>query len=124
MIRDYLPILIQFIVVFGFVGGTIFLTHLLGPKRHSKQKDEAFECGIESVGDARVPFSVHYFLIAILFVLFDVEIVFFYPWAVNFYTLGWSGLLQIVLFVVPLFIALAYLNHHKIFDFEQEKLNS
>ncbi len=120
MFKEYAPILIQFIVVFGFVGGTILITHLLGPKRDTQSKSEAFECGVESVGDSRVPFSVHYFLVAILFVLFDVEIIFFYPWAVNFKQLGWNGLFQIGLFVIPLFIALWYLNHHKILNFEQE----
>ena len=59
-------------------------THLLGPKRKTKDKLEVFECGIESVGNARSPFSIKYFLVAILFVLFDVEIIFMYPWAVNF----------------------------------------
>lgn len=61
---------------------------MLGPKRKSKVKLETFECGIESMGNARVPFSIKYFLVAILFVLFDVEVIFMYPWAVNFRTLG------------------------------------
>jgi NADH-quinone oxidoreductase subunit A len=81
---DYLPIIIQLLVVLGFVGLTIVATHLLGPKRKTKDKLEVFECGIESVGNARSPFSIKYFLVAILFVLFDVEIIFMYPWAVNF----------------------------------------
>lgn len=85
---NYLPIVLMFIVAAGFVVTTMVVTHMLGPKRKSKVKLETFECGIESMGNARVPFSIKYFLVAILFVLFDVEVIFMYPWAVNFRTLG------------------------------------
>lgn len=85
---NYLPIVLMFIVAAGFVVTTMVATHLLGPKKKSKVKLETFECGIESMGNARVPFSIKYFLVAILFVLFDVEVIFMYPWAVNFKTLG------------------------------------
>ena len=96
---DFLPIFIQFLVAVGFVVFVMFATHFLGPKRKSKIKLETFECGIESQGNARVPFSVKYFLVAILFVLFDVEVIFMYPWAVNFKELGVNGLLEMVIFM-------------------------
>ena len=99
MPKDYIPILIQSIVVLGFVITTMLLTHLLGPKRSSKAKLENFECGIEGMGNARSPFSVKYFLIAILFVLFDVEVIFMYPWAVNLKALGKDGFLEMILFL-------------------------
>jgi len=86
--------MVQFVVAFGFVLVTMTLTHYIGGKRkkiHNLRKEENFECGIEVKGNARFPFSVQYFLIAILFVLFDVEIIFFYPWAVNFRSTGWNG---------------------------------
>ena len=67
---DFLPIALMFIVAIGFVATTLFVTHKLGPKHSSKIKEEAFECGIESQGNARTPFSIKYFLVAILFVLF------------------------------------------------------
>lgn len=70
---DFLPILMQAGLAIGFVVLTIIGSSFLCPKRHSKSKDKNFECGIESVGNARIPFSVKYFLVAILFVLFDVE---------------------------------------------------
>ena len=81
---DYLPIAMMFVVAIGFVLVTMFATHLLGPKRKSSIKLDTFECGIESQGNSRLPFSIKYFLIAILFVLFDVEVIFMYPWAVHF----------------------------------------
>ena len=73
---QYLPIGLMFIVALGFVGTTMLLTHWLGPHRKTKIKLESFECGIETQGNARLPFSIKYFLVAILFVLFDVEVIF------------------------------------------------
>lgn len=96
---DYLPILLQIGVVGGFVIFVIFITHYLGPRLKSKKKDSNWECGIESHGDARFPVSVRYFMTAILFVLFDVEVIFFYPYAVNFRELGWDGFWAVLLFV-------------------------
>lgn len=118
MLAEYLPVLLLFLVVLGFVATTMLATHLLGPKRFSKKKFESFECGVPSVGNARTPFAVHYFLIAILFVLFDVEVVFFYPWAVNFMALGWSGFLSVVLFVLTFCVSLVYLFRYRIIEFE------
>jgi NADH-quinone oxidoreductase subunit A len=106
---DYLPIFIQFLVAAGFVVTTMLATHLLGPKRKSKIKDETFECGIESVGNARTPFSVKYFLVAILFVLFDVEVIFMYPWAVNFRELGTNGLIEMLIFMALLLTGFFYI---------------
>ena len=105
---DYLPILLQALVALGFVGFVLVVTHLLGPYRKSKNKDINFECGIESKGNARIPFSVKYFMTAILFVLFDVEIIFFYPYAVNFKEMGVEGFLAVLLFVSFFMIGFLY----------------
>jgi NADH-quinone oxidoreductase subunit A len=118
MMTTYLPIFIVFLIASGFVAGSIIASHLLGPHRHSSVKDAPFECGITSQDNARVRFSVKYFLIAILFVLFDVEVVFFYPWAVNFKALGWTGLLEITAFIATVCAALLYLNQNNVFHFE------
>ena len=115
-----IAILILFGAVFGFVASTMVVSHLLGPKRHTQHKDEAFECGIPSDGDARSPFAVRYFLVAILFVLFDVEIVFFYPWAVNFRWLAWQGFGMIMLFVLSIAIAFLYIYRQGVLDFEKD----
>jgi NADH-quinone oxidoreductase subunit A len=81
---NYLPIGIQLLFAGGFVFAVLAATHLLGPKRNTDEKLQNFESGIESVGNARQPMAIKYFLVAILFVLFDVEVIFFYPYAVNF----------------------------------------
>lgn len=96
---QYLPIIIQAAVAGGFVVTTMVVTHLLGPKRKSKIKLANFESGIESIGNARMPFSVKYFLTAILFVLFDVEVIFMYPWAVNFREFGMQGFVSMLIFL-------------------------
>jgi NADH-quinone oxidoreductase subunit A len=96
---DYLPILLQIAFIGGFVSFVLVITHYLGPRLKSKKKDSNWECGIESEGDARFPVSIRYFMTAILFVLFDVEVIFFYPYAVNFKALELEGLLAVVLFV-------------------------
>jgi len=106
---DFFPIVLQFIVAAGFVVTTMAATHLLGPKRKSKIKLETFECGIESQGNARVPFSIKYFLVAILFVLFDVEVIFMYPWAVNFKSLGINGIIEMLIFMVLLLTGFFYI---------------
>lgn len=96
---NYLPVAIQLCVALGFVVATIGATHLLGPKRRTKDKLINFESGIPSVGNARQPMAIKYFLVAILFVLFDVEVIFFYPYAVNFRELGTDGFGAVVMFV-------------------------
>jgi len=106
---DYIGILLQFCVAAGFVIFVLISSHLLGPKRSTKAKLEAFECGIEQQGNARLPFSIKYFLVAILFVLFDVEIVFMYPWALNFKELGTFGFYEMLLFIGTLFLGYCYI---------------
>ena len=118
---DYLPILLQFFIAFGFVAATMILTHFIGGKRkklHILRKEENFECGIEVKGNARFPFSVQYFLIAILFVLFDVEIIFFYPWAINFKDFGWEGFLEMLLFLGFLLFGFYYIIKKGALDWE------
>lgn len=106
---DYLPIAIQLIFAGAFVFLVLGVTHLLGPKRHTEEKLRNFESGIASVGNARQPMAIKYFLVAILFVLFDVEVIFFYPYAVNFRELGWSGFGEVMLFVAFFLIGFVYI---------------
>jgi NADH-quinone oxidoreductase subunit A len=109
MVQDYIPVLIQSLLVLGFVITTMVLTHFTGPKRFSRAKLDNFECGVEGLGNARSPFPVKYFLIAILFVLFDVEVIFMYPYAVNFRFLGKDGFLDMFLFMILVLAGFIYI---------------
>jgi NADH-quinone oxidoreductase subunit A len=106
---SYLPIALQLIVAVGFVVMTIGASHLLGPKRRTQDKLINFESGIPSVGNARQPMAIKYFLIAILFVLFDVEVIFFYPYAINFRELGQDGFLAVIMFVAFFLCGFTYI---------------
>jgi len=96
---SYFPIGVQLLFAIGFVVLVLGVTHLLGPKRKTAEKLQNFESGVDAVGNARQPMAIKYFLVAILFVLFDVEVIFFYPYAVNFRGLGWAGFTEVLLFV-------------------------
>lgn len=106
---DYLPIFIMFTIAVGFALVSLLGTHLLGPLRKTKVKLESFECGIETQGNARVPFSIKYFLVAILFVLFDIEVIFMYPWAANFKELGMLGVIEVFSFIALLLVGFYYM---------------
>ena len=116
---DYIPIVLMFLVALGFVVTTMVATHALGPKRKTKIKLDSFECGIESHGNARLPFSIKYFLVAILFVLFDVEVIFMYPWAVNFKELGMLGVIEMFSFIALLLIGFYYMLSKKALKWEE-----
>ena len=119
--ENYLPIIIQALVAIGFVAVSLLGAHFLGPrqKNSSVEKNKNFECGIESEGDARTPFSIKYFLTAILFVLFDIEIVFFYPYAVNFREFGLGGFLAVLTFVSIFFLGFFYVLKRGALDWDK-----
>ncbi len=114
----YLPIVLQLVVAIGFVVVMMAVTHLLGPKRKTKDKLINFESGIPSVGNARQPMGIKYFLVAILFVLFDVEVIFFYPYAVNFRELGKEGFFEVILFVAFFLCGFIYIVKKGALDWE------
>jgi len=115
---DYLPIFIMFTIAVGFAVVSLIATHALGPKRKTKVKLESFECGIETQGNARVPFSIKYFLVAILFVLFDIEVIFMYPWAANFKELGILGVIEVFSFIALLLVGFYYMLSKKALKWE------
>lgn len=106
------------LVALGFVVVTMLVTHLVGPKRKTKEKLTPFEAGIEAIGTARQPFSIKYFLVAILFVLFDVEVIFMYPWAVNFREFGVPGLIEMFIFMGTLLLGFIYIIKKKALDWD------
>lgn len=106
---SFMPVAIQLLVAIGFVAIMMIASHLLGPKRRTHDKLINFESGIPSIGNARQPMAVKYFLVAILFVLFDVEVIFFYPYAVNFRALGKEGFYAVLMFVGFFFCGFYYI---------------
>jgi len=108
MLLEYIPI----VLVFAFaiiIGGMVLLTSaLVGPKRPQAAKASPFECGMPPVGDARLRFSVKFYLIAMLFILFDIEVVFLYPWAIIFRRLGLFGFVEMLVFIFILFLGYIY----------------
>ena len=116
--KDYLPIGIQLIFAGAFVFLVLGVTHFLGPKRNTNEKLQNFESGIESVGNARQPMAIKYFLVAILFVLFDVEVIFLYPWAVNFKELGIEGMIKMIIFMMLLLVGFFYIIKKKGLEWE------
>jgi NADH-quinone oxidoreductase subunit A len=117
-IEEFIPVGLMFLMAAGFVGLTMVVTHLLGPKRKTKVKLESFECGIEPRGNARAAFPIKYFLVAILFVLFDVEVIFMYPWAVNFKEFGIPGFIEMIIFIVLLLVGFFYILKKKALEWE------
>lgn len=105
---SYLPVLIFFLVAgaFGFV--SLLLGRLVRPQAAYREKLLPYECGAPPVSDARQPFPMRYYIIAMLFVLFDIEAVFMYPWAVVFNEIGIYGLVEMVLFILILLVGYVY----------------
>jgi len=108
--NPYVPILVIGAIGFGFALISIVLAAVIGPKRYNRAKAQAYECGIEpspqAAGGGRFP--VKYFLTAMLFIIFSIEIVFLYPWAVTFDQLGLFGLIEMAIFIATVFVAYAY----------------
>lgn len=116
MAESYIPALVIVVFAVGFGVVNLGLTMILGPKRTSTIKDEPFECGSEPIGSPRVKFSVKFYQVAILFLVFDIEAAFMYPWALLYSKLSLTptggisifGFAEMLLFVVILVVALAY----------------
>ena len=110
MLDNYVPILVLFVLAAGFAGGSVGAAAVIGPKRYNRAKLDAYECGIEPtpqpMGGGRFP--VKFYLTAMLFIVFDIEMVFLIPWAVTFDQLGLFGLVEMALFIGTVFVAYAY----------------
>jgi len=108
MLGAYLPILVLVVIAVAFGMGSVIFSTLIGQKKPSVVKLAPYECGCEPVGSARERFSIKFYLIAMLFILFDIEAVFLYPWAVLFKRLGMFGLIEMGIFIVILFVGYVY----------------
>ncbi len=119
-----MPIVLQSLVALAFVALVLVVVPMLGPRRRGLKKDESFECGIEVQGNARLPVSIKYFMTAILFVLFDVEVIFFYPYAVNFQHfketgMGVQGFVAVLMFVAVFLVGFYYVYRKGAFEWDK-----
>ena len=117
--ENYIPVLIFALTVTLLAVVLLILSYLLGPRRPSKTKLAAYECGVAPTGDARQRFSVKFYLVAMVFILFDVEVIFLYPWAVIFHELRMFGFVEMLLFVALLFPGFIYLWRKGVFDWSK-----
>lgn len=107
-LNNYLPVLL-FLAVGAFVGiGPMLIGKLLGPSRPDPEKLSAYECGFEAFGDARMQVDIRYYLVAILFILFDLEIAFLFPWAVSLGTIGFIGFMSMMVFLAILVVGFVF----------------
>ena len=108
MLAEYLPVLVFLAVGFGMAVVMLILGALLSPRRPDEAKDSPFECGFEAFGDARMKFDVRYYLVAILFIIFDLEIAFLFPWAIVLDKIGLFGLISMGIFLSILIVGFIY----------------
>src|SRR5437870_5912386 len=116
MLESYLPIVVMLATAFVMVGLLLAVSWFVGTRRPSRTKLSPYECGVPPVGSARDRFSVKFYMIAMIFIVFDIETVFFYPWAVSYGQLGLFGFVEMAIFVGILFVAYVYLWRRGAFD--------
>lgn len=117
MVNPYISIIIMTVFVAGFLVTLLVLSHVLGPRNRTVTKQLPFECGSVSVGSVRTQrFNVRFYLVAMLFILFDIEIIFMYPWAIVLTKLGWAGFFEMLTFVLILGVGLIYVWRKGVFD--------
>ena len=122
--EGYWPILIMIGLGVGFAAGNVALSQFLGPRKPTPEKAAPYECGMPAVGDARERQSVKFYLVAMIFLLFDIEVAFLYPWAIAFRDLKAAGFWQIVTFFVLLLTGYIYVWRKGAFDWSGERRRS
>lgn len=122
MVSPTVDVVIQFALMFviGAVMAVAFvaISHLLSPKSVNPTKSQPYECGVETTSDSRAPFNIHYYLVAVLFVLFDLEAVFIYPWAITLRDLGTPALVEMFVFIAILLVGYFYAWKKRVFEWE------
>ena len=105
---NYLPVALLIVIGFVFVAISLFMSRMVRPSNKTKEKLSIYECAEMPIGDARVHYNIQYYMIVIIFLIFDVEVLFLYPWAVQLKQLGMLGFFEMIVFIEILIIALAY----------------
>ena len=119
--QSWLSILIMIGLGAGFALISVLLSQVLGPRKPTPEKAAPYECGMPPVGDARERQSVKFYLVAMIFLLFDIEVAFLYPWAMALRDLGWAGFVQVVLFMLLLLFGYVYVWRKGALDWGNEK---
>jgi NADH-quinone oxidoreductase subunit A len=119
MIQDYYPILLHMVIVVALALVLMGLSSWVGVRRPSRVKNAPYECGIPPVGNAREKFSISFYLVGMLFILFDVEVAFLFPWAVVYKSLNWFGFIEMVIFIAVLFAGYVYIWKKGALDWSQ-----
>ena len=119
--QGWLSILIMIALGAGFALVSVLLSRVLGPSKPSPEKSAPYECGMPAVGDARERQSVKFYLVAMIFLLFDIEVAFLYPWAMALRDLGWNGFVQVLLFMMLLLAGYVYVWRKGALDWGNEK---
>jgi NADH-quinone oxidoreductase subunit A len=114
--QSWISILLLLAMGVGFGAFTVFISQFLGPKAVTPEKLAPYECGVPPVGDARERQSVKFYLVAMVFLLFDIEVAFLYPWAMALRDLGWTGYVQVVLFLAILLVGFVYIWRKGVLD--------
>ena len=117
--QGWISILIMIALGAGFALISVLLSSVLGPRKPTPEKSAPYECGMPAVGDARERQSIRFYLVAMIFLLFDIEVAFLYPWALALRSLGWSGYLQVVLFTLVLTAGYLYIWKKGALDWSQ-----
>jgi len=107
-LSQYFPIVLFVGLAVAFGVGTLLISFYLQPREGYAEKLSAYECGSEPISDARMPFPLRYYVIAVLFVIFDIEVIFLYPWAIDFFRIGLIGLLEMLIFIALFVLAFIY----------------
>ena len=105
---EYLPIFIFIVIAFSMSLGFALLSGIVGPNKPDKEKLSAYECGFEPFEDARVKFDVRFYLVAILFIIFDLEVAFLFPWAISLSLIGLAGYFSMMIFLLILTVGFVY----------------
>ena len=106
---NYGPLLLMFLLACGLSGALIIVSTVVGRHKPTRQKDEPYECGIRPTGDARQPVSVHFYMVALIFILFDIEAIFLYPWALVYHQLSVFGFVEMLLYIIILLAGYIFL---------------
>jgi NADH-quinone oxidoreductase subunit A len=120
-VEGFLPVVIMIGLGLAFGGGSVVASQLLGPRKPTPEKEAPYECGVPPVGNARERQSVKFYLVAMIFLLFDIEVAFLYPWAVAFRGLGMMGFIQLVTFFALLATGYIYVWRKGVFDWSGER---